>query len=327
MELMPMNDGAKLNLRQWLLPADGLLPKKSVRGIVHIIHGMSEHSGRYARLAGKLNAEGFEVWAADQRGHGLTADKTINDPGKGGHLGHCHDKSGFDRVTADIDQINRRIRKENPTVPLFLLGHSWGSFIAQNYIETYCSAGMEPVKLAGCILSGTRGPAGIQAAAGYPLMTFLSFIMGKRKGSKLARAMADGPYNKHFRPNRTPADWLSRDEAEVDAFINDPLCGQLCSIGFYRDLAGGLNKIHQAEALAGIPADLPVFIFSGSADPVGGMGKSVTDLVNIYRELGVSDLEFILYPDARHETLNETNREEVMVNLLAWLIKHTDKEA
>jgi len=319
-----MDDGTKLFLQRWSPGDTDSSEKKRMRGAVHIIHGMAEHSGRYERLALKLNAEGFEVWAADQRGHGHTADTTVNDPGKGGLMGHCNDTDGFGRVTADIDRINRRINKEHPGLPLFLLGHSWGSFIAQNYIETYCnSIGIDSVKLAGCILSGTRGPAGIQASAGVPVMSFLAFIIGKRKGSAIARAMADGPYNKSFRPNRTSADWLSRDTAEVNAFVEDKLCGNLCSVGFYRDLAAGLVKIHQNEAFGRIPRDLPVYVFSGSADPVGSMGESVTELVNIYRKNGVKDLEFVLYPDARHETLNETNREEVTANLLSWLIKHT----
>ena len=316
MEWLTMDDVTRLYLRQWFVSG-------GKRGIVHIVHGMAEHAGRYERLAKKLNAEGYEVWAADQRGHGRTADKSANDPGKGGLLGHCNDTDGFARVTADIDQINRQIRKDNPLIPLFLLGHSWGSFIAQNYIESCLGTGGESVKLAGCILSGTRGPAGIQAAAGFPVMSFLAFIIGCRKGSRLARAMADGPYNKPFKPNRTSADWLSRDNAEVDAFVADPLCGNLCSVGFYRDLAGGLKKIHQNEAFGRIPAELPVYVFSGSADPVGDMGLSVTELVNIYRKIGIKDLEFVLYPDARHETLNETNREEVTANLLSWLNKHT----
>ncbi|MCL2479746.1 MAG: lysophospholipase, partial [Treponema sp.] len=228
MEWLSMDDGVKLYLRQWLISEEEASGKMPIRGVVHIVHGMAEHSGRYARLAKKLNAEGFEVWAADQRGHGHTADTSVNDPGKGGLLGHCHDTDGFGRVTADIDIINREILKEYPGVPLFLLGHSWGSFIVQNYIESFCT-GPDPVKLAGCILSGTRGPAGIQASAGFPFMSFLALVRGKRKRSKLAWAMADGQYNKPFRPNRTSADWLSRDTAEVNAFILDPLCGKLCS--------------------------------------------------------------------------------------------------
>jgi alpha-beta hydrolase superfamily lysophospholipase len=287
---------------------------------------MAEHSQRYDWLAQKLNAAGFEVWAADQRGHGKTADASVNDPGKGGLLGHCFDGNGFARVTADIDTIHRAIRKERPELPLFILGHSWGSFITQNYIEPYGSVfpGVaEPIRLSGCILSGTRGPGGMVEKLGRPVVSFIAFIKGGRKKSKFIRAMADGPYNKPFRPNRTYADWLSRDTSIVDAFISDPLCGQLCSSGFYRDLVNGLKAIHQSNALEKIRRDLPIYVFSGNADPVGEMGESPTALVNLYRSFGIQDLDFVLYPDARHETINETNREEVATNLLAWLNKHT----
>jgi alpha-beta hydrolase superfamily lysophospholipase len=309
------DDGTKLFLRRWSSVSGG---EGSVAAL-HIVHGMAEHAGRYARLAEKLTAAGVEVWAADQRGHGKTADLSVNKPGLGGILGHCADKDGFGRVTADVHLINQEIRKSRPNIPLFMLGHSWGSFITQNYIETYEGNGID-----GCILSGTRGPGGFQVRAGVPLMSVMAAILGPRKGSPAARAVADGPYNKAFRPNRTPFDWISRDEAEVDVYVNDPLSGKLCSVGFYRDLAKGLFRIHRTGAFARIRRDLPIYIFSGSADPVGEMGASPTALVNVYRSLGITDLEFVLYPDARHETLNETNREEVAENLLSWIRRHCD---
>jgi alpha-beta hydrolase superfamily lysophospholipase len=281
---------------------------------------MAEHAKRYGRLAEKLCAAGIEVWAADQRGHGKTADLHVNDPGKGGILGHCADKNSFGRVAADVHAINGEIRKIHPGVPLFLLGHSWGSFITQLYIE----GGAGGTAIDGCILSGTRGPGGFKIKAGIPAMILLAAVCGQRRGSSIARSLADGPYNQPFRPNRTPFDWISRDEAEVDAYVNDPCCGMLCSTGFYRDLAKGLYRIHLPEAMNRISRELPIYIFSGSSDPVGDMGASPTKLVNAYRSLGIKDLEFVLYPGARHETLNETNREEVMENLLSWICRHAD---
>jgi alpha-beta hydrolase superfamily lysophospholipase len=232
-------------------------------------------------------------------------------------MGHCADGDGWPRVAADVDLINGEIKKQCPGVPHFLLGHSWGSFTVQNYIENYPTQG-----LAGCILSGTRGPDGFKIRAGVPVMALLAALRGQRKGSSLARAIADGPYNKPFRPNRTAFDWLSRDEKEVDAFAADPHSGNLCSTGFYRDLIRGLSRIHRKEDMEKIDRDLPIYVFSGSADPVGEMGASPTALVNVYRSMGVKDLEFVLYPDARHEPLNETNREEVTENLLSWILRH-----
>jgi alpha-beta hydrolase superfamily lysophospholipase len=309
-----MDDGTCLFLRRWKT-------KAPPRAVLHIVHGMAEHSKRYAGLAGLLVEEGIEVWAADQRGHGETACNEQNKVGSGGLFGHCADGDGFARVTLDIDTVNKAIRKEYPDLPLFLMGHSWGSFIAQNYIENF-EGGENRITLAGCILSGTRGPDGVKIAAGAAVMNFLAFVFGERNGSRLAKAAADGPYSKAFRPNRTEFDWLSRDEKVVDAYAADPFCGFLCSTGFYRDMAAALKRIHLPGEMAKIRKDLPVYVFSGSADPVGDMGASPAALVVAYRHLGIGDLETVLYPDARHETLNETNREEVQASLLSWLLRH-----
>jgi alpha-beta hydrolase superfamily lysophospholipase len=333
MEWIAQDDGVRLYLRRWKLiektgktgETEGKGPAGAPKAVLHIVHGMAEHSLRYERLALRLNEEGIEVWAADQRGHGKTADPGVNDPGKGGLLGHCADRDGFSRVTADINAINKAIRNEYPGIPLFLLGHSWGSFIVQNYIETWggtASPDNNPVRLAGCALSGTRGPGGPDLRLGASLMAFVAFLEGGRGRSRLARALSDGAFNKPFRPNRTGVDWLSRDEKEVDAYVNDPLCGQLCSAGFYRDMTAALTRLHQQEALDKIRRDLPIYVFSGSADPAGKMGETTTALVTAYRALGIKDLEFVLYPDARHEPLNETNREEVTGNLVSWLQRH-----
>jgi len=304
------HDGAKLYLYKWS-------PEKRVKAVVHIIHGMTEHAARYRRLAEKLTEAGIEIWAADQRGHGKTANLDVNGEDKGGLLGHCGDNNGITRVTADIHNINVEIRRERPDTPIFLFGHSWGSFIVQNYM-TYT----DDLKIDGCILCGTKGPGDFMVMAGLPLMIMLSTLKGQRKGSRFARSVADGAYNKPFKPNRTFFDWLSRDNEEVDKYVDDPLCGFLCSTGFYRDLAKALYNIHRHDVMARINRSLPVYVLSGSADPVGDMGKSPTALVNIYRDIGVKDCEFVLYPGARHELLNETNREEVMDNLLSWVNKH-----
>jgi len=315
-----MDDGVQLYLRRWKTPS-------APKAVLHIVHGMAEHSYRYGRLARRLVSEGIEVWAADQRGHGETTKNTKNDPGKGGKLGHCADGDGFARVTLDIDILNKTIRKEYPELPVFLMGHSWGSFIVQNYIENYdgqASGKNSPIHvgLAGCILSGTRGPDGLKITLGSAILTFFAFVVGERRPSRIAKALADGPYTKAFRPNRTNFDWLSRDEREVDAYVNDSFCGKHCSVGFYRDMGRALKRIHKTEEMAKIRKELSVYLFSGSADPAGEMGRSPSALAVAYRHLGIRDLETVLYPDARHETLNETNRDEVQESLLSWLLRH-----
>ncbi|MDR2662621.1 MAG: lysophospholipase [Treponema sp.] len=338
------DDGTKLFLRRWK-PAD---PGSGPKAIVHVVHGMTEHSLRYQRLAERLCGQGIEVWAADMRGHGKTADPSVNPKGSGGLLGHTADRDGFFRVVRDIGILTRHIREtvnngahsagsqqgkgappacsaesrrdedSSPGIPLFILGHSWGSFLVQGYIENRGNS----VPLSGCILSGTRGPGGAAVTLGAPFLALLAFLKGCRRPSKIAFALSTGAYNKPFKPNRTPVDWLSRDEQEVDAFTADPLCSQPCSSGFYRDMIGGLAAIHREKAIARIDPALPVYVFCGSADPVGEMGGSPTKLVNAYRSHGIKDLEFVVYPDARHELLNETNREEVTEDLQNWLLRH-----
>jgi alpha-beta hydrolase superfamily lysophospholipase len=306
------HDGTRLYLYRWA-------PEQPPKAVLHIVHGMAEHALRYKILVEKFTDAGIEVWAADQRGHGYTANLDVNKKSAGGLLGHCADKGSFALIAKDIYTLNNEIIKTKG-VPVFLLGHSWGSFNVQNYIEEYSN----DLKIAGCILSGTKGPGDPMVKVGIPFLTVLAALCGQRKGSRLAKGMADGQYNKKFKPNRTEFDWLSRDEKEVDKFVSDPLCGQLCSLGFYRDLAKLLNQIHKEESLAKIKPDLPIYVFSGSADPVGDMGISPAALVNKYRELGIKDVELTIYKGARHETLNETNREEVIDNLLKWINKRCE---
>jgi alpha-beta hydrolase superfamily lysophospholipase len=151
------DDGARLKLHRWVPANEGSQKAgeaKPPRAVLHIVHGMAEYSLRYERLAAKLVAAGIEVWAADQRGHGSTADLDVNKPGAGGKLGHCADKDGFIRVVKDINNLNMEIKKTLPGVPLFQLGHSWGSFITLDYVEKFSGQ----LLIDGCILSGTMGP-------------------------------------------------------------------------------------------------------------------------------------------------------------------------
>jgi alpha-beta hydrolase superfamily lysophospholipase len=276
---------------------------------------MAEHGARYDEFAGLLAEKGFEVWAADWRGHGKTADPAVNDPSSGGLLGHCADRNGFFKTVEDIDGIFSLMAPAREA-PLVIIGHSWGSFLAQAYIEAHGK------RLSGCILSGTRGPGGLNILFGAPFVSLLSLLQGSRIKSLMVHNMGAGSYNAAFKPNRTAYDWLSRDEAEVALYAADPCCGQMCTIGFYRDMLRGLLAIHRTEAIKRIPRSLPVLIFAGAADPVGSMGASPTTLVKAYKKHGIQDLEFVLYPEARHEMLHETNRGEVVSDILSWLDRH-----
>ena len=302
-------DGAKLFVRKWI-------PESRAVAALQIVHGMCEHTLRYERIAARLADAGVEVWAADMRGHGRTADLAVNGPEQGGLLGHCADENGIEKMLADIHGINTALHEQHPDVPLFLMGHSWWSFLTQAYIERF-----ETPRLAGCILSGTRGPDGrARIVLGGVMIALLLLFRSVRGKSRLAVAMADGAYRRAFPPSKSPHDWLSRDIAEVEAFAADPLCGQTPSLGFYRDLARLLLTIHQKKNMARIPHNLPLYLFSGSRDAVGDMGKSPKTLVKWYQKLGVGDIAFVLYPEGRHEMLHEINHEEVEENLLSWIL-------
>jgi alpha-beta hydrolase superfamily lysophospholipase len=299
----------KLYLRKW--KCEG-----TPRGFINIVHGMGEHGGRYDGLGRFLSGAGFEVWAVDQRGHGRTADAAVNNEANGGLLGHCADRGGATKVLLDINRVNERLRAQNPAVPLFLLGHSWGSFMVQNYIE------FAKTPFAGCILSGTRGPGGPEVFWGLMFVKLLVALKGGRYRSSFVNHLAFGAANRLFAPARTDFDWLSRDEKVVNAFIADALCGKLPTAAFFRDMLSVLSRIHRSRNLDKIKRTLPIYIIGGTKDPIGGCGENVRALAKKYVKIKIRDLELALYPDARHECFNEINQAEVKNELLQWLEKH-----
>lgn len=290
-------DGKNLYVYGWVPSA----PK----AVVQILHGMGEHAGRYARVAEALNAEGFAVYAHDQRGHGRTAAKA--------DLGHIGDHDSFLAMVRDAHAVNRAIAEKHPSLPIVLFAHSMGSFVAQAMLFSY------PDDMVGCALSGSSGEPPLIAKAGRAVARLERARQGKRGFSPILRALSFEDFNKNFAPNRTSADWLSRDEAEVDKYVADPLCGFPCTNQSWLDLLDALDTIvHVPANQARIPKDKPVYLFSGDRDPVGEMGESVRRLYAAYRRAGLVDLSMTLFPGARHETLNETNRDEVTRGLVAF---------
>lgn len=280
------------------------LPEGETKAVLQISHGMVETAARYERLAGVLTAAGFAVVANDHLGHG----KTAPDLEGVGHL----EKGDFDKMVRVVHDLTGWIKERFAGKKVFLLGHSMGSFIVQYYIENYGS------EIDGVILSGTAGKD-----ATVPVMAVLVDILTAIRGAKTrAKWLNDfqfGGYNKLFSPNRTPADWLSRDEAEVDKYIANPYCGAVATYGFFQALTDGLNHIHREDWLARIPKDLPIYLYAGKKDPVGKFNKTIFWLVQKYKSLGIKDVQYKFYPGGRHEMLNETNRDEVMADILKWL--------
>jgi alpha-beta hydrolase superfamily lysophospholipase len=273
--------------------------------LVLVAHGAAEHCLRYARLAHFLNAAGYLVYAPDHRGHWMTAGS----PDKASYAG----PDGWNGIIKDCRQLAEMMQQENPGLPLFFFGHSMGSLIAQGYIQQW-GAGLQ-----GVILSGTfSGLPGIDQI--MPLVAALGTGEAADQPSEIFGQMFAG-FNAPFE-FKTGFEWLSRDEVEVQKYVADPWCGFPFSNALvYEFLAGG-GRIWQPANEARIPTHLPMYIFSGDQDPAGGPVTSVEALVERYKALGVEDITIKFYPGARHETLNETNRDEVMRDVLNWLEAH-----
>ena len=239
-----------------------------------------------------------------QRGHGRTADE--------GTLGLYAEKDGWNKVVGDLASLNQHIGQQQPGLPIILLGHSMGSYIAQAYLLHHSAS------LDGAILSGSN----FQPVALYRAARLIARIERARQGlrgrSALIEFLSFGSFNKAFKPNRTAFDWLSRDPDEVDKYINDPLCGFRCTNQLWIDLLGGLQQISKASNLAQIDPGLPILVMGGECDPVSE-GKRLTGLANALREAGCQQVQLTIYPQARHEVFNETNREEVTADVLTWL--------
>ncbi|MFH8371467.1 alpha/beta fold hydrolase [Streptomyces sp. NPDC018031] len=269
-------DGAAVHVHAWT-------PDAPPRGLVQIAHGMGEHAARYAPLARDLTLRGYAVYANDHRGHGRTMHAGPGVLGEG----------GWDLLVADVAELSRQARDRHPGLPLVLLGHSLGSFAAQQYL-------LDHAELADAV-----------ALCGTTAVDQLVALLAEA-GPEVRSA-----FNAPFQPARTEADWLSRDEEQVDRYLADPLCGfTLDGRGMGELATAALTRLTEP---AGIPADLPLYVLVGDADPLNHRLAFSDRLVERYRKAGLDDITYRAYPGARHELFNETNREEVVADLLAWL--------
>jgi alpha-beta hydrolase superfamily lysophospholipase len=291
------NDRSRLYVNQWL-------PDAPPKALIMVSHGMAEHGGRYVRLAEALCGAGYGVFALDQRGHGRTADE--------GTLGLFAEQDGWNKVVGDLASLNQHIGQQLPGVPIILVGHSMGSYIAQAYLLHHSAS------LHGAVLSGSNfQPVALYRAA--RLITRAERLrQGLRGRSALIEFLSFGSFNQAFKPNRTAFDWLSRDPDEVDRYLHDPLCGFRCTNQLWFDLLGGLQQISKASNLAQIDPGLPILVIGGECDPVSE-GKRLKSLAHALREAGCQNLQLNIYPQARHEVFNETNRDEVTADVLTWL--------
>ncbi len=292
-------EGVEIYVRRWA-------PDAAPKAVVQIAHGLAEHGGRYARLAHALTDAGYVVYASDHRGHGRSAARADD-------LGFFAARDGWAMVLGDLSQVRRRIAGDHPDQPIVLIGHSMGSFMAQHLMSEHGGA------FAGVVLSGTGGKPSALAAVGRLVARLERWRLGARGHSKLLQAFSFGAFNKQFAPARTDFDWLSRDAAEVDKYIADPLCGFPASVQLWIDVLDALGDVTSPARQARIPKRLPIYVIAGSNDPVGGNTESVGQLLDAYRDVGLERVAHRFYDGARHELFNETNRDEVTRDLIQWM--------
>lgn len=280
---------------------------------LHIMHGMSEHGARYREFAKFLNSKGIMVTAGDQRGHGITGQSMKSSY-------HIADKNGWNQMLDDQWQLLNHVHKKHQ-LPLILLGHSMGSFLATHFCQKYSSvfSHLNTLQMSGLILSGSNyGSPSIWRSA-LVAAYFERWRKGFNSSSPLLEKMSFGAFNNAFKPARTESDWLSRDHKVVDNYISDPLCGGPITTQSWCDFLGGMIELSHMDSLAKINRKLPILLFSGQLDPVSDSGKGVTKLRDVLFKTGIEDVEMYLYPGARHEALNEINRFEVYQDILNWI--------
>lgn len=294
--------GATLCMRHE--PATG-----QAKGVVHILHGLAEHSERYGEFARILVAAGYHVYAHDHRGHGFTkapgAPAGVFDSGG----------RGAELVLEDVAAMHEMITKAHPGLPLVLFGHSMGGIIGMAYSLR------SPEKLAAAAIWNANLTTEPLFHAGKLVIAWERFRLGSDVPSVLLPKLTFGAWAKSVKNARTEFDWLSHDASAVDAYIADPLCGWPASVGMWADLfrlvSAGTNVAEAPEAAKRLPYNL----VGGGSDPSTSFGKNVKAQAERMRKAGFSDVSLNIYPEFRHETLNETGREKAIEDFLGWLRK------
>ena len=281
------------------------LPEGEAKAVVQIAHGIAEHIGRYDGFARFLAEHGYIVVGNDHLGHGRTAGS--------GSLGSFGENHGWELAVEDMHRLHDLTAARFPGKPYFLFGHSMGSFLSRTYIIRYRSG------LDGVILSGTGHQNTLTVNGGKLLSRLESRRHGSAFPSRELNDLAFGKYTDRIPAPRTKSDWLTRDEAAVDAYEADPLCGFVPSAGLFRDMMGGIFFVTRSKNINRMSKDLPVYFLSGDCDPVGDYGKGVIRAYKSFLRAGMTDVTMKLYHGGRHEMLNEINSDEVFHDILAWL--------
>ena len=281
------------------------MPEGQIKGVLQIIHGIAEFVERYEDFANYLNAQGYLVVAEDHMGHGQSIQG-------GSTRGFFH--GGWFAAVDDSYKLMQDAMAEYPGVPYVLFGHSMGSFMARTILAKYPDSGITAAVVCGTGWLPTAPlPALIQVVEAICRKT------GEEKPNEQLQKMVFGGYNKRIANPRTSADWLTRDEKIVDAYVSDPDCGFTPACGLLRDMMKGIHYIQQSKNLKNMKKHLPVFFIAGSEDPVGPYGKGVERCAREFRKAGMINVACKLYPECRHEILNELNKQEVFEDVANWL--------
>lgn len=290
-------------------------PARPPRGIVQLVHGMSEHVERYAGFAEFLADQGFAVAANDHVGHGKSAANTDD-------LGHMPLEAGEDVLLGDVHTLRctllARAQAKFPDsyIPYIIFGHSMGSFVVRDYLTRYAKG------ISAAIICGTGQQSKLMAKGGHAVVSAIAAVKGERYRSKLAHSLGDGGYAKQIENAQTPVDWICTDPEVVAEYQRDPLCGQMFTVGAYAALADLVASSIDEELAKKIPSKLPMFFIAGAGDPVGEFGAGVERAAEEYRQAGISDVQVKIYPNVRHEILNEPIKDQVHQDILSYLEAH-----
>ena len=282
------------------------VPDAEPRAIVQIIHGIAEYIDRYDEFMSFLADNGIIAVGTDHLGHG----KSIESEEQTGFFAY---DNGWDYVVRDEEVLRLAMHENYPELPIIVFGHSMGSFMTRTLLIRY------PDAFNAAIISGTGNQGAALVNGGLFMGNLVTGLKGAHHYSKFLNNLAFGSYNKIYENPKTEYDWLSRDEANVQKYIDDPLCGFIPSCSLFRDMMTGVKFITNKKNLTAMNKDMPVYFMSGDMDPVGECGKGVQKAYNNFLEAGMKDVSIKLYPGGRHEMLNEINKDEVYTDILAWL--------
>lgn len=282
------------------------IPEEEPKAVLQICHGMVEYIDRYDEFARFLVQKGYYVVGHDHLGHGASVRGEEE-------YGFFHETKGNEVLQRDIHTLRVCTKKKYPTVPYILMGHSMGSFLVRQYIQTKGEG------LAGVILMGSGHQPAIVLRAGMALCRVFSKVKGDHYRSVWVDRLAFGGFNRKFAPARTKMDWLSKDNSRVDAYLAHPWCNFTFTVNAYYHMFSGMLELTKTKRNDLIPKDLPIFLVSGKDDPVGGFGKGVIKVYKEYKSIGLKQVRMHLYEKDRHELLNETDRGRVMWDIYEWL--------